>query len=101
MPIDKSVIAALEKAVEAEPENKSLRLHLAFLLYDDEQFQSALAHCRTILNREPANLDALEKAAQSAEKLGEASVADGYRRLLDALRKTTAAAATRRFLPAG
>jgi len=87
MPIDKSVIAALEKAVEAEPENKSLRLHFASLLYDDGQFQAALAHCQTILNQEPANLDALEKAAQSAEKLGDASIADGYRRLLDALRK--------------
>ncbi|MDQ3713799.1 MAG: AAA family ATPase [Acidobacteriota bacterium] len=87
MPIDKSVIAALEKAVEAEPENKSLRLHLASLLYEDGQFQASLAHCQTILNQEPANLDALEKAAQSAEKLGDASIADGYRRLLAALRK--------------
>lgn len=89
MPIDKSVIAALEKAVEAEPENTSLRLHLASLLYDDGQFQAALDHCRTILTREPANFDALERAAQSAEKLGEASVADGYRRLLDALQRKT------------
>lgn len=87
MPIDKSVIAALEKAVEAEPENNSLRLHLASLLYDDGQFQAALAHCRTILNLEPANVDALEKAAQSAEKLGDAGIADGYRRLLDALQR--------------
>ena len=90
MPIDKSVIAALEKAVEAEPENTSLRLHLASVLYDDGEFQAALDHCRTILNREPANLDALERAAQSAEKLGDASVADGYRQLLDALRKPAA-----------
>lgn len=87
MPIDKSIIAALEKAVEAEPENKSLRLHLASLYYEDGQFQSSLVQCQTILNQEPANLDALEKAAQAAEKLGDLGKAAGYRKLLDSLRK--------------
>lgn len=87
MSIDKSVIAALEKAVENEPENKSLRLHLASLFYEDGQFQAALAHCRTILSLEPANTDALEKAAEAAEKLGDLGVASGYRKLLSALKK--------------
>jgi SpoVK/Ycf46/Vps4 family AAA+-type ATPase len=87
MLIDKSVIVALEKAVEAEPENKSLRLHLASLYYEDRQFQSALIHCQTVLNQEPTNLDALEKAAQSAEKLDDLGKAADYRKLLDALRK--------------
>jgi SpoVK/Ycf46/Vps4 family AAA+-type ATPase len=88
MAIDKSVIAALEKAVETEPENKSLRLHLVSLLIEDKQFEKALNHAQTVLGQEPANLDALEKAAQSAEKLGDAGKASGYRQLLDALRKT-------------
>lgn len=85
MPIDKSVIEALEKALAAEPENDSLRLHLASLFYDSGQFDAALAHCQTILQRQPAHTDALEKAAQSAEKLGDANLADGYRRLSNAL----------------
>lgn len=85
MPIDQSVIEALEKALAAEPENDSLRLHLASLLYESGQFKVALAHCQTTLNRQPAHPDALEKAAQSAEKLGDANLADGYRRLFNAL----------------
>ncbi len=85
MAIDKSVIAALEKAVETEPENKSLRLHLVSLLIEDEQFEQALNHAQVVLSQEPTNTDALGKAAQSAEKLGDAGKADGYRKLLNAL----------------
>ena len=87
MPIDKSVIAALEKAVETEPENKSVRLHLVSLLIENRQFEESLKHAQIILNQEPTNLDALEKAAQSAEKLGDAGKAEGYRKLLNALRE--------------
>jgi SpoVK/Ycf46/Vps4 family AAA+-type ATPase len=87
MAIDKSVIAALEKAVETDSENKSLRLHLISLLIEDKQFEKALNHAQIVLNQEPTNTDALEKAAQSAEKFGDARKADGYRKLLDALKK--------------
>ncbi len=87
MAVDKSVIAALEKAVETEPENKSLRLHLVSLLIEDKQFEKALNHAQTVLNQEPTNTDALEKAAQSAEKIGDAAKADGYRKLLNALKE--------------
>ena len=87
MPIDKSVIAALEKVVETEPENKSVRLHLVSLLIENRQFEESLKHAQIILNQEPTNLDALEKAAQSAEKLGDAGKAEGYRKLLNALRE--------------
>lgn len=86
MAVDKSVIAVLEKAVETDPENKSLRLHLISLLIDDNQFEKALNHAQIVLNQEPTNTDALEKAAQSAEKLGDAGKAGGYRKLLDALK---------------
>lgn len=87
MPIDKSVFAALEKALETEPENKSVRLHLISLLIQDKQFEEALKQSQIVLNQDPTNLDALEKAAQISEKLGDAEKADGYRKLLDALRK--------------
>lgn len=87
MAIDKSVIAALEKAVENEPENKSVRLHLVSLLIEDKQFEEALKHAQIVLNQEPTNLNALEKAAQSAEKLGDTSKAAGYRKLLNVLRE--------------
>ncbi len=86
MAVDKSVIAALEKAVETESENTFLRLHLVSILIEDKQFEKALNHAQTVLNQEPTNRDALEKAAQSAEKLGDASKADGYRKLLNALK---------------
>ncbi len=84
MAVEKSVLAAIEKAVENEPENKSLRLHLVSLSIEDKQFEKALNHVQIVLNQEPTNLDALEKAAQSAEKLGDAGKADGYRKLLNA-----------------
>src|SRR5687768_18287295 len=87
MAVDKSVIAAMEKAVETEPENKSLRLHLVSLLIEDKQFEKALNQAQTVLGQEPTNLDALEKAALSAEKLGDAGKAGGYRKLLDALKE--------------
>jgi len=94
MAVDKSIIAALEKAVETEPENKSLRLHLVSLLIEDKQFEKALNQAQTVLNQEPTNLDALEKAAQSAEKLGDAGKAGGYRKLLDALKEPVRPART-------
>src|SRR5687768_7887828 len=94
MAVDKSVIAAMEKAVETEPENKSLRLHLVSLLIEDKQFEKALNQAQTVLGQEPANLDALDKAAQSAEKLGDAVKAGGYRKLLDAIKKPVRPART-------
>ena len=87
MAIDKSVIAALEKAVESEPENKSLRLHLISVLIEDTQFEKALAEAQVVLSQEPTNTEALEKAALAAEKLGDAGKAGAYRKLLDALKK--------------
>lgn len=88
MSIDKSILSAIMTAVEAEPENTSLRLHLISLLFQDNQFEEALNHCKVVLNHEPANVEALGKAADAAEKLGKNEQSESYRRLFNALTNT-------------
>jgi SpoVK/Ycf46/Vps4 family AAA+-type ATPase len=85
MPVNESIISAMVSAVEKEPQNIPLRLHLVSLLLEDSQFAPALMHCQTVLGQEPTNLEALEKAAQAAEKSGEAEKAAAYRLLFQAL----------------
>lgn len=85
MPVNESIISAMVSAVEREPNNVALRIHLISLLLEDAQFALALMHCQTVLNQEPTNIEALDKAAQSAEKLGETEKAGGYRQLYNAL----------------
>ncbi len=86
MAIDKNVLSAIEKAVEADPENAALRVHLASLLIEDKQFSEALKQCQAALINDPANTEALEKAAHSAEKTGDLEKAESYRRVLKALK---------------
>lgn len=85
MAIDKTVILAMQTAVENEPDNIALRLHLVNLLTTDGQFQESLHHAQVVLTQEPTNLDALELAANSAEKIGDLAKADSYRKLTKAL----------------
>ncbi len=85
MAVDKSILTAIGSAVESEPANTALRLHLAALLFDDAQFAESLEQSQTVLAQEPANTDALRKAANAAEKLGDLGKAASYRRLLEAL----------------
>jgi SpoVK/Ycf46/Vps4 family AAA+-type ATPase len=82
---DRSVISALESALRADPASTPVRLHLAGLLFDAGEPEPALTHCKTILDSEPANVDALRTGAKAAAALGDSARADGYRRLLDAL----------------
>ncbi|HRH44331.1 MAG TPA: ATP-binding protein [Pyrinomonadaceae bacterium] len=89
MAIDKTVILAMQAAVENEPNNIALRLHLAALLMEDGNFEESLRHSQVVLTQEPTNLDALEKAANSAEKLGDLAKADSYRKLSKALKGET------------
>lgn len=86
MAIDKSILTAIAAAVEAEPENVALRLHLASLLFEDAQFGESLKQSQIVLANEPINTDALKKAADSAEKLGDLGKAESYRKVLNALR---------------
>jgi SpoVK/Ycf46/Vps4 family AAA+-type ATPase len=85
MSVDKSLISVLSSAVETDSQNIALRIHLASLLFSDGQFDPALFHYQQVLNQEPTNIEALDKAAQSAEKLGESKKAAGYRKLFNAL----------------
>ena len=89
MSINSSIITAIISAVEAEPNNSALRLHLISLLYQDNQFEETLNHCKIVLGQEPANTEALGKAADASEKLGNLDQTQGYRRLYNALTNTT------------
>jgi SpoVK/Ycf46/Vps4 family AAA+-type ATPase len=85
MSADRSVIAALETALEADPTSIPVRLHLAQLLLDAHEPAPALEQCKAILDAEPANSDALRVAASAADATGDAARAGAYRRLLEAL----------------
>jgi SpoVK/Ycf46/Vps4 family AAA+-type ATPase len=85
MPIDPTVIAALLSAIEKDPENVALRLHLVSLLFGSGQMDETLKHCAVILTSQPDHTEALDYAARAAEALGDAKRAESYRRLLRAL----------------
>jgi AAA+ superfamily predicted ATPase len=85
MHIDPTIIAALLSAVEKEPENIPLRLHLVSLLFDSQQMDEALKHCTVILTSQPDHGEALSYAALAAEAVGDSKRAEGYRRLLKGL----------------
>jgi SpoVK/Ycf46/Vps4 family AAA+-type ATPase len=92
MSADRSVIAALEAALQADPTSTPVRLHLAHLLLDAHEPAPALEQCKAILDAEPANSDALRVAASAADATGDSARADGYRRLLEALGASAPAA---------
>jgi SpoVK/Ycf46/Vps4 family AAA+-type ATPase len=85
MPIDPTVIAVLLSAIEQDPENIALRLHLVSLLFDSGQMDESLKHCTVILTSQPDQTEALDYAARAAEAVGDSKRAEGYRRLLKAL----------------
>lgn len=80
-----SVIEVLTKAVEANPNDVSLRLHLSSLLLEENENEKALEQACAVLNLQPDNLEALEKAGRAANALGQFEKANGYKRLRDAL----------------
>jgi len=85
VPVDPSVIAALEAAAAAAPDNNALLLHLAGLLLEADRPADALTASAAVLARDPANVEALGVAARAAEASGDAARAEGYRRLYRAL----------------
>jgi AAA+ superfamily predicted ATPase len=85
-------IRAARSAVEAHPDDLPARIRLAATLLESGDPDAALEQFAIALNRDPANLEALEGAADAAEAAGEASRAEGYRRLADALRRMTGTA---------
>jgi SpoVK/Ycf46/Vps4 family AAA+-type ATPase len=82
-------IRAARSAVEAHPDDLPARIRLAATLLESGDPDAALEQFAIALTRDPANLEALEGAADAAAAAGEASRADGYRRLANALRQTT------------
>ena len=80
-----SVIIALKSALEQDPDNDEIRLHLADLLLADNQFEAADQHYSAIMQREPANLRALRGCASTAAELGQPERAESCRKILQAL----------------
>jgi SpoVK/Ycf46/Vps4 family AAA+-type ATPase len=85
MPTDKSVFDALYAAVENDPTNTAIRLHLASLLAEDRSFEDAQRHVQLVLSQEPSNVNALTLAGDVAERLGDLGKAASYRKLVAAL----------------
>jgi AAA+ superfamily predicted ATPase len=79
------VITALKAAAEANPQDLSLRLHLAAVLTQDGQAQVALEQYSAVLTQDPANLEALKGAADAAERFNDSVRAAAYRKLHSAL----------------
>jgi SpoVK/Ycf46/Vps4 family AAA+-type ATPase len=85
MPSDKSVVDALLLALENEPNNTAIRLHLGTLYLDSAEYGPAFEQAQMVLALEPANIDALNLAAAATEKLGDLTKAASYRKLVNAL----------------
>jgi AAA+ superfamily predicted ATPase len=100
MPADPVVLAALVKALEADPESIPIRLHLAELLLDSGGEAAAMDHLLQILSRDPTNIDAIGLAVKASDALGDASRGASYRRLLASLRRPADAPATPPRAPA-
>jgi AAA+ superfamily predicted ATPase len=100
MPADPAVLAALVKALEADPESIPIRLHLADLLIEGGGEASAMDHVMQVLNRDPTNVQAIGLAVRAADALGDSSRAAAYRKLLASLQQPAAEQPSPRPAPA-
>lgn len=82
---DSAVLKVLRDALENDPSNIALRLHLASLLIGARQYSEALEQLTIVLNASPSHQEALQLAADAAEQSGDKIRAHGYRRLHEAL----------------
>ena len=89
MSVDPSVIAAIEAAVAASPDNLELRAHLAELLVQAERFRDALYEATAVLSQRPDHVAALRTAALASASLGDPDRAASFGRLADALGGST------------
>lgn len=85
MGVDPAVLSAMRSAVEADPSNIALRLHLAGLLLDAGLSADALAQCQHVLATNPDHRESLELAARSADAANDPIKAAAYRKLVEAL----------------
>jgi SpoVK/Ycf46/Vps4 family AAA+-type ATPase len=70
---DPSVLASLRNAVNAMPDDVPLRLHLATLLLRAGERDEAVRHLGSVLQRDPANSEALELLTGSSDASGATS----------------------------
>jgi AAA+ superfamily predicted ATPase len=66
---DDALLASLLAAVESRPDDVTLRLHVAQLLLQRGRPADALAHCGVVLQREPANREAIALLGQATQAL--------------------------------
>lgn len=90
MSADPEVIRAIEAALAADENNVALRSHLAAMMVETRP-EDALVHAQKILQSEPTHRDALQTAVTAARATGRKDLADGYGKLLDALKWSNAA----------
>ncbi len=79
MSADPTLIASLERAVAASPEDLTLRLHLATQLLEAGRPGDALAHCDVVLARDSDHAEAAELAADARDALSDVDDADDAR----------------------
>ncbi len=79
------VIAALETALVADPENVEIRHHLVGLLVAEGEAARALDHLMTILSLRPDDLAALTTAGSCCRTLGDDARAESFERIAAAL----------------
>lgn len=85
MSVDPSVIAAMQAAADAEPDNAALRAHLAALRLRSGDHEGALSDARAVLRRAPRATGALAIARDAARLAGDEAQAEGFGRALAAL----------------
>src|SRR5258707_3743090 len=78
-------IQAARATVQQAPDDVPARLELATALFEAHDPAGALEQFGAVLSRDPANLQAVQGAAQSAVAVGDVARASGYLRLLAAL----------------
>jgi AAA+ superfamily predicted ATPase len=66
---DDALLASLLAAVEAQPDDVPLRLHVAGLLLRRGRPADALAHCGVVLQGDPANREAIALLGQATQAL--------------------------------
>ena len=74
-------IAAMNKAIDAEPDRRDLKLFLANLLVRDEKYDQAIQIFQALLVKEPKSADLLLRLAESYRRKGDLNAAiDTFRR---------------------
>ena len=77
-----AVVAALRAALEDDPQQADMRLHLAEMLLMQGSPGEALEHAQVVLTAEPDNARALTIAGDACQSLGESEKTLAYKRLL-------------------